>query len=201
MSASPASRLRLSSLAAAAAIAVVVSGCTTTGDAPTAQPAAGSSLMNVFRYGGTTVPPSRPDDEEEIDCPAVDVLNGMAAMRQEGGGTVRSQLSLGPTARECRRVNGQIVVKVGAEVRALLGPSGSPGTFSVPLRFVVKRNDKIVDNRLQRASITIPPNDTQATIVMIEDNLNASGEGDLEILVGFDPTGRGAEAPRKRPAR
>jgi hypothetical protein len=190
--------------AAVLLVSAFLAGCTSIGlgepSAPSAATSSGSSsFMNIFKYGGTTVPASATPEEEEIDCPPVDVWNGMAAMRQEAGGSVRDQLSLGQTARECKRVNGQVVVKVGAEVRALLGPAGRPGTFPVPLRFVVKRGDKVVASRLQRASVTIPANDTQATIVMIEDNLPTEGTGDMEIQVGFDPSGRGAEtAPRKR---
>jgi hypothetical protein len=160
-------------------------------------PSIGSTLYNLFYYGGTTVPPSQPGEPEEFECPAVEILDGTAALRQEAAGGVRYQYSMGQTARECQLAGDQIVIKIGIEGRALLGTAGSPGTFAVPVRFVVKRGDKVLASRLQRQSVTIPPNDTQASFVMIEQGIQVpkSGDADLQILVGFD--NGGAKEPAK----
>jgi hypothetical protein len=162
-------------------------------------PSAGSTLYNLFNYGGTTVPASAAAEEEYFDCPSVEILDGTAALRQEAGGAVRYQLSLGQTARECRVSGSQVSLKIGVEGRALLGQAGSPGTFSVPVRFVVKRGEQVLMSRLQRQSVTIPPGDTQAAFAMVEENISVpkEGDGDLRILVGFD----GAAKTEPRAAR
>jgi hypothetical protein len=171
------------------------SGSGSSGNAPSA----GSTLYNLFNYGGTTVPASTAAEEEYFDCPGVEILEGTAALRQEAGGAVRYQLSLGQTARECRVSGSQVSLKIGVEGRALLGQAGSPGTFSVPVRFVVKRGEQVLVSRLQRQSVTIPPGETQAPFAMVEENISVpkEGDGDLRILVGFD----GAAKAEPRAAR
>lgn len=186
-------------LAASGLVAAALAGCTTFGGSEPAAPAAAgsSSFANIFKYGGTTVPPSQ-TTEEEIDCPSVDVPPGTSAIRNEAGGAVRSQISLGQTARECRSVGNQISIKVGVEGLALLGPAGAPGSFTVPLRIVVKRGETVVATRLYRGSVTIPKNDTQASFIVIEDNIMVpKADGDLAIEAGFDQGGRAP--PRRRP--
>jgi hypothetical protein len=191
--------------ALAALLAGALAGCVGSGSSSTASgsaggsPSAGSTLYNLFYYGGTTVPPSRAVEDEYFDCPSVEILDGTAALRQEAGGAVRYQLSLGQTARECRVQGSQVVLKIGVEGRALLGQAGSPGTFTVPVRFVIKRGDQVLLSRLQRQSVTIPANDTQAPFAMVEENIAVpkEGDGDLRILVGFD----GAAKPEPRVPR
>jgi hypothetical protein len=95
-------------------------------------------------------------------------------------------------------VGNEISVKIGIEGRALLGPSGSPGTFAAPVRFVIKRGDKVMVSRLQRTTVTIPAGETGASFIMIEDNLLVPKSGEeMTIVVGFDPNGR-AETPRRK---
>ena len=191
--------LTFARLAASGLLAAALAGCTTFGGSePGAPPAEGSSsLTNIFKYGGTTVPASRVT-EEEVDCPAVDVPPGTSAIRTEAGGAVRSQISLGQTARECRSVGNQIAIKVGVEGLALLGPAGAPGTFSVPVRIAIKRGETVVATRLYRGSVTIPKNDTQASFIVIEENIMVpKADGELAIEAGFDQGGRAP--PRSRP--
>ena len=186
-------------LAAAGVLAAILAGCTTFGGSEPGAPAAdgSSSFANMFKYGGTTVPASR-TTEEEVECPSVDVPPGASAIRTEAGGTVRSQISLGQTARECRSVGNQIAIKVGVEGLALLGPAGAPGTFTVPLRITIKRGETVVATRLYRGSVTIPKNETQASFIVIEDNIMVpKADGDLAIEAGFDQGGRAP--PRNRP--
>ena len=187
-------------LAVTGLLAAVLAGCTTFGGSEPAAPAVAgsSSFANIFKYGGTTVPASQ-TTAEEIDCPSVDVPPGASAIRNEAGGAVRSQISLGQTARECRSAGDQIAIKVGVEGLVLLGPVGAPGTFTIPVRIVVKRGEKVVATRLYRGNVTIPHNDTQATFVVIEDNIMVpKADGDLAIEAGFDQGGR---APPRRRAR
>ena len=87
----------------------------------------------------------------------------------------------------------------GRRGRVLLGPAGSPGTFTAPVRVVIKRGDKVLVSRLQRATATVPSGDVQARFVVIEDNMIVPRQGEeLSISVGLDPSGRGGDAPRKR---
>lgn len=190
-------------VASALAAASLLAGCSTFGDRPEAASSSassgGSSFLNLFKYGSTTAPPVK--EMEIVDfsftCPDVDIIDGGAALRQMAGGNIRSQLTIGQTARECRVNGDQVTLKVGLEGRALLGSGGSPGTYSAPIRIVVKDGDKVLASRFVRQSVTIPANDTQASFMVIEDNIVVP-KGELTLLVGFDPNGRAVEPARKR---
>lgn len=195
-------RLPLARVSAAVAAALLLAGCSTFGEKPQASAPAASSdnaFMNLFKYGSTTAPPVKEMEivDFDFDCPQVEILDGAAALRQMAGGTVRSQISIGQTARECRVNGNQVTMKVGVEGRALLGTGGSPGTYTAPVRIVIKSGDKVLVSRLVRQSVTIPPNDTQASFIVIEDNMVVP-KGELTLLVGLDPNGRAEPVARRK---
>ena len=111
-------------------------------------------------------------------------------------------------ARECSVVGGQLQLRVGVEGRVLIGPAGSPGTFTVPLRVAV-RNDstqKVISSQLTRITASVQPNQTQAPFTYVTEPFSVPllphPEEDYAILVGFDASGKGAEpAPERRRAR
>src|SRR5215204_1719130 len=132
------SGLRAASVAAACLTMAACSSTTSSGGG------GGGSVFEAFLYGGS-VPPSGPGLGSDAPCPAVGVAPGGAALNSYGGGregsaeALRSQLSIVNLARECiSRPDGSIVVKVGVEGRALIGPAGSAGRFEAPVRFAIK---------------------------------------------------------------
>ena len=165
----------------------------------------GNVLSNLFKYGGTTVPPSQSRDLEAANCPTVDIAEGGAALRTMAGGAVRTQVSLGRVARECaRREDGSITVKVGVEARVLLGPAGAPGRVEVPVTIRIKVADKVIVSRLERSDAIVAPGEAQgfATLVVDDISVPASMTADYEIEVGLGGKGKAA-APkprRKKPA-
>lgn len=191
---------RLQALLLAAGVAALAGGCMSS--APkTSLPAAeqDASFMNIFKYGGLTKPEPMKVEDEEIDCPSIQILEGTAALRQEAGGGVRHQFSVVQTARECRAEGNTIVIKMGLEGRALLGTAGSPGTFTVPVRFVAKRGDKIIASKVIRQSVTIASGETGANFVAIEEGMTVPKDGaELELFAGFDAGGGGAERPVRK---
>ncbi len=84
----------------------------------------------------------RPVASIDINCPSVDVALDGAAYRVGGADntSVRYQFNIGDTARECDPAGpGQATIKVGVKGEVVIGPAGSPGTYSVPLKIVVAR--------------------------------------------------------------
>ena len=167
---------------------------------------AGSTLQNFLLYGGATVPPAQPTPALEVaDCPPVTVSDGGAAIRAVAGGTesaaVRSQVSIANVARECTgREDGAIIVKVGVQVRALLGPGGSGGRFDTPVNIVLKRGDQVIVSRSRRAGIAIPAGQYEQSGIVVEEGMvvpAGTGEFDIEVSLG----GTGRAAPRSRRAR
>lgn len=187
--------LRLAGLASVLA----VGACTSTGETNTFQ--------NLLMYGGTTAPPFAPTATIEVaDCPPVTVSEGGAAIRAvagSGSDGVRSQVSIANVARECSgRPDGSVVVKVGVQGRALLGPGGGNGRFDTPVTIVLKHGDQVLVRRVARGGVTIPPGRYEESFVVVEDGLvvpPGTGEFDIEVSLGL---GGGAARPaRTRRAR
>lgn len=174
---------------------------------PAAAQGVGDALRNLMRYGSLTEPPAAPPTAVEMaDCPRVDVVEGGAALQSFAGGrpspdALRSQLTISNVARECiRQPDGSVVVKVGVEGRALIGPAGSAGRFDAPLRIVVKRGDQVFANRLRRVPITVPQGEAHASFVTVEEGIVVPpGTGDFDIEVGLGGAGeKPAKAQRGR---
>jgi hypothetical protein len=171
----------------------------------------GATLRNMFLYSGPTVPPSQApnfnQDKDEYGCPALDILENRAAYRggtaQQQASGVGFQASIANVARECSVDGRQIRVRVGVEGRVLLGQNGRPGTYSVPVRVVVKRRADVVTQRFTRLNVTIPANDTQAEFAYIEEGLvlpitENDPADEYDIYVGLDPTQQATHQARRR---
>lgn len=166
---------------------------------------------------GTPKPPvqaaaaTAPASAADIDCPHVEVLEGTSALRVgsgEGSAGVRYQFSMGDVARECALAGNQISIKVGVQGRVLIGPAGAPGTFSVPLRVVVRseKDQKVVASKFYRSSVTIPAGGTQADFTIVSEPLlvpylRTQADEDYTVLVGFDQSGGKADAPKRKRRR
>jgi hypothetical protein len=158
----------------------------------------GNVFSNIFKYGGTTVPPSQPQNVDPAYCPTVDVFEGGSNIRTMAGGNVRTQTTLGRVSRECvPRQDGSVTVRVGIEARVLLGPAGSPGRFEVPATVFIKQNDKVLASRTDRTSAIVAPGEAQGFAQLIVEDLTVppSAAADYEIEVGLGA--RGVAKPAK----
>jgi hypothetical protein len=139
-----------------------------------------------------------PQTEAAVECPVIEVQDGTASVRTYAGEqtnrNVRYGFALGDIARECSKAGDTLVLKVGAEGRVLLGPAGSPGSFTVPIRVAV-RNDstqKVVYSQLNRVEAAVPPGGTEGAFTFVSEPFSvpfvAHPDEDYTVLVGFDPT-------------
>lgn len=155
-----------------------------------------------------------PATEAAVECPTIVVQDGTASVRvykagSQSNGDVRYGFSLGDVARECSKVGDRLQLKVGVEGRVLIGPAGSPGTFSVPIRIAV-RNDatqQVISSQLSRVSATVDPGGTQAPFTYVTEPFAVPfiphPNEDYAILVGFDSGAKdssGTAAPKRRRA-
>lgn len=158
---------------------------------------AGNPIANVFLYGGPTVPAPMELPLLEAPCPPVDILPESAALRSYAGAqanaNLRSQVAIANVARECVVAeDGSSSIKVGVELRALLGPRGAPGRFDAPLRIVLRDNTQTFAERRVRASVTIPQGGTQASVVVVEEGMRVpAAVGDNYLIeIGIEGGGR-----------
>ncbi len=173
----------------ATALALLLSACGSIGSG--FEPAA------IF-YGGS-VPPSAPEPEDtDFECPAVEIREGGAAHRFGGDG-LRAQAAMVDVARECRLEGSNIRISVGVEGRVMLGTSGAPGAYPVPVRIVVKRGDKVIAVRNERVNVTIPKSESLASFVSVHKDIVVPRNGaELSISAGFDAGGGEMPAAGKR---
>ena len=157
----------------------------------------GNVFSNLFKFGGTTVPPSQAESLDPPYCPPVEVAENAAASRTMAGANVRTQFSLGRLARECTRLqDGSITVKIGVEVNVLLGPAGAPGRFDVPVTFQIRHDGKVISSRVERAGVAVGAGEAQgfATIVAEPLAVPAAMTADYDIAVGVGALGKGGIA-------
>ena len=165
----------------------------------------GAKISSLAAFGSTTPPPAPAAADPtalRLVCPDVEVLDGTASMRfyagGAGSGNVRYQYSMGEVARECGVAGNQVSLKVGVEGRVLLGPAGSPGSFSVPVRISVRRekDGQIAATKTYRVAANVASGDTQGIFQVVSEPLlvpltREDTSQDYTIVVGFDGTGGG----------
>jgi hypothetical protein len=100
-----------------------------------------------------------PVASQDINCPPVDVAEGGASARvgAADNASVRYQFNIDNTARECDPAGpGQAGLKIGVAGEVVIGPAGSAGTYSAPLRITVTQesDNKPVFSKVYRVEAT-----------------------------------------------
>jgi hypothetical protein len=186
------------------AACLAVSACSSTSP----EEGMGSSMLRALYYGGAARPSVPAADPSDVACPAVSIAPGGAAINSYAGGraggpeALRNQLSIVNVARECRgRPDGSIVVKVGVEGRALIGPGGSAGRLEAPVRFAIKRDERVLVSTTRRANVALTAGEMQGSFLVVEESLVVpAGMTDFEIEVGLGGSGA-TERPARRARR
>jgi hypothetical protein len=163
-----------------------------------------STLASLVSFGnkdqtassGATATATDNGGPKEVNCPHIEVQDGTSAMRVGGdaNATVRYQFDIFETARECKIEGGQFAIKVGVAGRLLIGPAGSAGAYSAPLRVVVRddRTNKPAVSKLYKVEANATPaTSLQAPFQFVSEPLTLPYEHkwadeDYTILVGFD---------------
>ena len=172
----------------------------------------GSKLANLLGFKNNDAPAAPGTQVRHIFCPEVVMLEGTAASQAYAGtppssANLRYQYALDDTARECTLEGDQLAIKIGVAGKVLLGPAGSPGGFSVPVRMAVLRehdNQPIV-SKLYRAAVTVAAGETRADFTIVSEPLRVPfiqdhAEDDYTIKVGIDE-GASTENPAGKHAK
>lgn len=157
--------------------------------------------------GGGNLMAPKAFDPDDVYCPNVFVPDGGAALQSFAGAAgdntrLRHQIVFSRLSRECRaRGDGSVSVRVGVELRAMLGPAGAPGRFEAPVTVSITYNDQPVTSRPRRVAIPIPAGTAQGEATVIENDLVVPADKawgyDIEVTLA----GRKAKpAARRKPA-
>ena len=188
---------RIGLWALAGVLSAAVAGCSS---APGQNADPGDTLGNLLAFNSTRAPaaPQQAASNVGVICPVVDVRDGGAAHRVYNGkgaanGDVRYQFSIGDTARECTVDGSNLIIKVGVEGKVLLGPSGAPSSFTVPVFIGVRRDEgqQMVSSKVYNIAAAVPAGSTQTTFSVVSEPLvvpftRENAAGDYTIYVGFE---------------
>jgi hypothetical protein len=155
-----------------------------------------------FLGGGSKDSPLAPG--ATLDCPVIVLEDGAQMIRSPANAdaaSVHHQLSIKSVARECIVESDHLLIKVGVEGDAMLGPVGSPGAYGGAVRVALRRtkDDSILASRNYRVNAAIPTGATRTDFRFLADPISAppsaKPQDDYEIVVGF--TAGAADLPPK----
>ncbi|MBB5765400.1 hypothetical protein ABEV34_12080 [Methylorubrum rhodesianum] len=172
----------------------------------------GGFFKNMFggSEGGASVAAPRAQDPDDVYCPPVFVPDGGAAIQAFAGAAgdnrrLRHQIVFSRLSRECKaRPDGSVAVRVGVELRALLGPAGTAGRFEAPVTIAVKYNEQPVMARTHRVAVAVPAGAVQGEATVIENDLSVPADKamgyDIEVTLAGAATRAKSAVRRRKPA-
>lgn len=151
-----------------------------------------ASQAEIAAAAATALPAIAPE------CPPIKVRDGAQAIFSYAGNKVGNpadlqfQAVIDKESRNCVVSNGLITVKMGVVGRVLLGPKGTAGDYTVPLRFAVERDDMAVFAQNYNLPLTLSGSEQSKEFVKVVDNVAIPyvGGENIVIWVGFDPKKR-----------
>lgn len=193
------------------------------GSKPTAGSSASSSSLsdkfNALLSGTPTMagPPATTAAADgnttpaDIDCPGVEIRQGASTFQQSGPDngsaalSLRYQANFVRSARSCVLRGGNVAMKVGIEGRLILGPAGSPGTYTLPVRLAVVKEGiepKTIWTKFYQVPVTVSPGESNIAFTHVEEDMSfpmpPGNELDAYVIyVGFDPESAPPEPKRK----
>jgi hypothetical protein len=153
-----------------------------------------------------------PLSSQDLDCPTVDIQDGAASLRVGGAEnvSVRYQFDISQTARECApQHDNNFSLTVGVSGHLLIGPAGTPGVYSAPLRVTVRRE---ADQQPAYSKVYKLEADTAGAAETLFQFVSepivlpmtrTELADDYSIIIGFDngPAAKVAPPPKRRPAK
>ena len=151
----------------------------------------------------------------DVGCPFIDIREGASTLTVRTSAdnpamSLKYQGTIVRAARQCALVNGQMVMKVGVEGRIILGPQGTPGQITVPLRIAIvdqpPGQSTTVLTKLILIPVTVNSLDDNPAFTHVEDGLAfpmpaSANLDDYIVYVGFDPIAAQAQQRHERPRR
>jgi hypothetical protein len=188
----------------------------------TPQTASSSSSSFTQRFsnfvgGGSSSAMAQADSDSpqsELDCPSVSIRQGAGTFAQsatDNGSqalSLRYQASFVRFARECALRGKDVTMKVGIEGRVILGPAGTPGQTTLPVRLAVVKeglSPETIWTKFYMVPVTLQPGEPFTTFTHVEEAVTfpmpPGNQFDRYVIyVGFDP-GSATPAPRAKPVK
>jgi hypothetical protein len=151
----------------------------------------------------------------DFDCPSVDYRQGAATYNvtdskstENAALNVKYLASFVKTARECDVHGDNVTIRVGVQGRVVVGPAGSPGTVTIPLRYALVKEGiepVVLWTKFFSFNVSIPSTNLNVPFTHIEEEMTvpipkADELAAYVIYIGFDPDSlKPAEKPKPAP--
>jgi hypothetical protein len=152
----------------------------------------------------------------DFNCPGIDYRQGAATYNitdskstENAALNVKYLASFVKTARECDVHGDNVTIRVGVQGRVVVGPAGSPGTVTIPLRYALVKEGlepMVVWTKFFSFNVSIPSTNLNVPFTHIEEEMTvpipkADELAAYVVYIGFDPDSlKPAEKP-KAPVR
>jgi hypothetical protein len=168
------------------------------------------AMTETQKHAGQTSPNAQ---NQHIFCPEVRVQEGAEASRVYAGTppsspNLRYQYELTDTARECELDGYQLSLKTGVAGKVLLGPAGTAGKFTVPVRMAIfrKSDNEPEVTKLYQATVNVGQSEAQAAFTIVSEPLRVPliqdhSEKDYMIRVGIEEGNATGDKARSRGKR
>lgn len=127
------------------------------------------------------------------ECPPIRIRDGAEFYRSYAGNrtsdpsALRFQSVIDRVSRNCVSSNGLITVDMGAVGRVIVGPAGTAGNVTAPLRFVVERDGMAVFSQRYDIPVTTSASSANEFSHTVENvAIPYVGGETITIWVGFD---------------
>ncbi|MEM7461412.1 MAG: hypothetical protein AAF362_01890 [Pseudomonadota bacterium] len=112
----------------------------------------------------------------------------MKADDPEKSKKLRFRATITRVARECNYAGEFLNIKVGAAGRALSGPAGETGQFSMPIRIAVTAGDEVLYSNLKDVPVEIPVGRTNGNFSYVDPAITIPKPENKNIIiyVGYD---------------
>jgi hypothetical protein len=187
---------------------------------PAASSSSSSSFTDRFTNfvtgssSSTVAQGDSPPGQSDLDCPSVEIRQGASTYSQsaqDNGSTalsLRFQASFVRFARECVQHGGNVTLKVGVEGRVILGPAGTPGEVTLPVRLAIVKegiNPQTIWTKFYMVPVTLAPGQENVTFTHVEEDMTfpmppGNQFDQYVVYAGFDPNSATPE-PKKKPVR
>jgi hypothetical protein len=162
-----------------------------------------------------TTSPNRSQASIDFDCPGIDYRQGAATYNitdskstENAALNVKYLASFVKTARECDVRGDNVTIRVGVQGRVVVGPAGSPGTVTIPLRYALVKEGiepMVLWTKFFSFNVSIPSTNLNVPFTHIEEEMTvpipkADELAAYVIYIGFDPDSlKAPEKPKPAP--
>ena len=180
--------------AAAILLAALLAGCNSAGT---------NNVENTLdvsngSQSGSNVPAPDELQDPRAYCPQTVLRAGTETFdvypdgvkKEDEGATsqLRFRATISEVARECNTAGAFLNIRVGVRGRFLSGPSGEPGSFTMPLRVAVTQGEDVLYSQLHQTPAEILPGKLNGTFSYVDNNVSIPKpkEQNVIVYVGYD---------------